>query len=131
MAVGSNEAISLREVAEPIASALGISISTIERVRLRFVEEGIDAALSYRQGRGRKQRRLDGEKEAHLLAIARRAVRFRAIACSQPPQGQARWTLRLLADKMVELNHVESLCHETVRQTLKKTSFSLGEMSHL
>jgi transposase len=66
-----------------IASALGISISTIERVRLRFVEEGIDAALSYRQGRGRKQRRLDGEKEAHLLAIA----------CSQPPQGQARWTL--------------------------------------
>ncbi len=53
---------------EAIASALGISISTIERVRLRFVEEGIDAALSYRQGRGRKQRRLDGEKEAHLLA---------------------------------------------------------------
>ncbi len=102
-----------------IASALGISISTIERVRLRFVESGIDAALIYRQGRGRKQRRLDGEKEAHLLAIA----------CSQPPQGQARWTLRLLADKMVELNHVESLCHETVRQTLKKTRFSLGEKS--
>jgi transposase len=104
---------------EAIASALGISISTIERVRLRFVEEGIDAALSYRQGRGRKQRRLDGEKEAHLLAIA----------YSQPPQGQARWTLRLLADKMVELNHLESLCHETVRQTLKKTSFSLGGKS--
>ncbi len=52
-----------------------------------------------------------------------------AIACSEPPQGQARWTLRLLADKMVELNHVESLCHETVRQTLKKTSFSLGRKS--
>lgn len=104
---------------EAIASALGISISTIERVRLRFVEEGIDAALSYRQGRGRKHRRLDGEKEAHLLAIA----------CSQPPQGQARWTLRLLADEMVELNHVKSLCHETVRQTLKKTSSSLGGKS--
>ena len=75
--------------------------------------------MNHRQGRGRKQRRLDGEKEAYLLAIA----------CSEPPQGQARWTLRLLADKMVELNHVESLCHETVRQTLKKTSFSLGGKS--
>ena len=117
MEVGSNEAISLREVAEPIASALGISISTIERVRQRFVIEGIDASLSHRQGRGRKQKRLDGEKEAYLLGIAR----------SAPPNGQARWTLRLLADKMVELNHVESLCHETVRQTLKKTNFSLGE----
>lgn len=104
---------------EAIASALDLSTSTIERVRQRFIKEGIDAALSYRQGRGRKQRRLDGEKEAHLLAIA----------CSEPPQGQARWTLRLLADKMVELNHVESLCHETVRQTLKKTSFSLGGKS--
>ena len=100
-----------------ISKALNISTSTIERVRQRFVEEGIDAALSYRQGRGRKQRRLDGEQEAHLLAIA----------CSKPPQGQARWTLRLLADKMVELNHVEFLSHETVRQTLKKTNFSLGE----
>ena len=104
---------------EARASALDISTSTIERVRQRFVEEGIDASLNHRQGRGRKQRRLDGEKEAYLLAIA----------CSEPPQGQARWTLRLLADKMVELNHVESLCHETVRQTLKKTSFSLGGKS--
>ncbi len=104
---------------EAISSALDISISTIERVRQRFVSEGIEASLSYRRGRGRKQRRLDGETEAHLLAIA----------CSEPPPGQARWTLRLLADKMVELNHVESLCHETVRQTLKKTNFSLGEKS--
>ena len=93
-----------------IASALEISTSTIERVRQRFVEEGIDAALSYRQGRGRKQKRLDGESEAHLLAIT----------CSKAPQGRERWTLRMLADKMVELNHVESLSHETVRQTLKK-----------
>ena len=98
-----------------ISKALGISISTIERVRQRFVEEGIDASLNYRQGRGRKQRRLDGNTEAHLIAIA----------CSKPPQGQARWTLRLLANKMVELDYVESLCHETVRQTLKKTNFSL------
>ncbi len=106
--VGSNEAI---------ASTLGISISTIERVRRRFVEEGIDASLSHRQGRGRKQRRLDGDSEAHLLAIA----------CSQPPQGQGRWTLRMLADKMVELRYIESLSHETVRQTLKKTNFSRSE----
>ena len=102
---------------EAIASTLGISISTIERVRRRFVEEGIDASLSHRQGRGRKQRRLDGDSEAHLLAIA----------CSQPPQGQGRWTLRMLADKMVELRYIESLSHETVRQTLKKMNFSLGE----
>ena len=102
---------------EAIASALDISTSTIERVRQRFVEEGIDAALSYRQGRGRKQRRLDGKQEAHLLAIA----------CSQAPQGRERWTLRMLADKMVELNHVESLSHETVRQTLKKMKSNLGK----
>ena len=102
---------------EALASGLGISISTRERVRQRFVIEGIDASLSHRQGRGRKQKRLDGEKEAYLLASA----------CSEPPNGQARWTLRLLADKMVELNHVESLCHETVRQTLKKKNISLGE----
>lgn len=102
---------------EAIASALDISTSTIERVRQRFVEEGIDAALSYRQGRGRKQRRLDGKQEAHLLAIA----------CSEAPQGRERWTLRMLADKMVELNHVESLSHETVRQTLKKMKSNLGK----
>jgi hypothetical protein len=89
----------------------------IERVRQRFVEEGIDAALSYRQGRGRKQRRLDGEQEAYLLAIA----------CSEAPQGRERCTLRMLADKMVELNHVESLSHETVRQTLKKMKSNLGK----
>lgn len=104
---------------EAISKALGISISTIERVRLRCVESGIDAALSHRQGRGRKLRCLDGEKEAHLLAIA----------CSQAPQGRERWTLRMLADKMVELNHVESLSHETVRQTLKKTKSNLGKKS--
>ncbi len=102
-----------------ISKALNISTSTIERVRQRFVESGIDAALSYRQGRGRKQRRLDGEQEAHLLAIA----------CSEAPQGRERWTLRMLADKMVELNHVESISQETVRQTLKKMKLNLGRKS--
>lgn len=92
---------------ETISTALGISIPTVERVRQRFVIEGMDAALNYRSGRGRKQRRLDGEGEAHLLAIA----------CSEAPQGRERWTLRMLADKMVELDYVESISHETVRQT--------------
>ena len=102
-----------------IASALGISIPTIERVRRRFVTEGIDSALNYRSGRGRKQKRLDGEAEAHLLAIA----------CSEAPQGRGRWTLRMLADKMVELDYVESISHETVRQTLKKMKLNLGKKS--
>jgi transposase len=102
---------------EAVASTLGLSISTIERVRRRFVEEGIDASLNYRSGRGRKQRCLDGEGEAHLIAIA----------CSEAPQGHERWTLRMLSDKMVELNYVESISHETVRQTLKKMKSNLGK----
>lgn len=93
-----------------ISKALDISTSTIVRVRQRFVEEGMTASLNYRRGRGRKQRRLDGENEAHLLALA----------CSEAPSGRERWTLRMLADKMVELNYVESISHETVRKTLKK-----------
>ncbi len=93
-----------------ISKALDLSTSTIVRVRQRFVEEGFEASLNYRRGRGRKQRRLDGEKEAHLLALA----------CSEAPSGRERWTLRMLADKMVELKYVESISHETVRQTLKK-----------
>ena len=104
---------------EAIASAIDISIPTIERVRRRFVEEGVDAALNYRSGRGRKQKRLDGNSEAHLLAIA----------CSEAPQGRERWTLRMLADKMVELNYVESISHETIRQTLKKMKLNLGKKS--
>jgi transposase len=104
---------------ESISKTLGISISTIERVRRRFVEEDIDAALNYRHGRGRKEKRLDGDGEAHLLAIA----------CSEVPSGRERWTLRMLADKMVELNYVESISDETVRQTLKKMKLSLGEKS--
>lgn len=102
---------------EAIACTLGLSISTIERVRRRFVEEGIDASLNYRSGRGRKQRRLHGDTEAHLIAIA----------CSEAPQGRERWTLRMLAARMVELDYVESLSHETVRQTLKKMKSNLGK----
>ena len=100
-----------------IASALDMSIPTIERVRKRFVKEGMESALNLRQGRGRKQRCLDGEGEAHLIALA----------CSEPPTGKATWTLKMLANKMVELNYADSISSETVRKTLKKMNLSLGK----
>ena len=94
-----------------IAEALDVGITTVERVRRRFVEEGLASALSpYRGGKRIYQRKLDGTKEAHLIALA----------CSAPPEGCGRWTLRLLARRMVELAYVDALSHETVRQTLKK-----------
>ena len=96
-----------------IAQALHCHTNTVANVRQRFVEQGLEAAL------GRKKRLtppceklLDGEKEARLIALS----------CSQPPQGRARWTLRLLAEQMVALEVVESISHETVRRTLKKTT---------
>ena len=95
-----------------ISLALDISIPTIERVRRLFVEQGIEAALSRQTPQKTKSHKLDGEQEAHLIAIA----------CSQAPEGQTRWTLRMLAQRMVELEIVESISYETVRQTLKKTS---------
>jgi hypothetical protein len=97
---------------ERIAEALDAGIATVERMRQRFVEEGMPAALRpYRAGMRTYERKLDGGQEAHLIALA----------CSAPPEGRARWTLRLLAARMVELKFVDTLSHETVRQTLKKT----------
>jgi transposase len=101
---------------EQISEALDVSLSTIGRVRQRFVEEGTEAALSRRPGSGYRDPKIDGEKEAHLVALT----------CSQAPSGQARWTLRLLAEKMVELEYIESLSHETVRRVLKKTNLNRG-----
>ena len=101
---------------QAIASVLNISVSTIERVRQRFVEQSLEQALNRQTQSQSKPRRLDGEQEAHLVAIT----------CSTPPSGCSRWTLRLLAEKLVELKEVESISHETVRQTLKKTNLSLG-----
>lgn len=98
-----------------IHEAIGVSVRTIERVRQRFVEEGLDAAIKQRSGSGRK-RKMQGEQEAHLIALR----------CSKPPVGHARWTLRLLADQMVELGYIDELSHETVRGTLKKMHCSLG-----
>ena len=94
-----------------IAEALDAGITTVERVRQRFVEEGLASALSpYRGGKRIYSRKLDGAQEAHLVALA----------CSKPPEGRGRWTLRLLARRMVELAYVDSVSYETVRQTLKK-----------
>src|SRR4051794_40983636 len=93
-----------------IAEAVRVSVRTIERVRQRFVEEGQEAALLPRSSPRVYARKLDGEQEAKLVALA----------CSGPPEGKKRWTLRLLAERMVALEVVPELSHETVRQTLKK-----------
>jgi transposase len=90
--------------------ALEVSISTIERIRQRFVEEGTEAAISCRAGSGYRDPKVDGECEAHLIAFV----------CSDPPEGQGKWTMQLLANKMVELKYIDSIIHETVRRTLKK-----------
>jgi transposase len=96
-----------------IAEAVEASVATVERVRQRFVEQGLDAALLRRkQGRPSRLPVLDGAAEARLIALA----------CSAPPGGRKAWTLRLLADKLVELEVVESVSYETVRQALKKTN---------
>ncbi len=101
---------------EAIAEALDVNRSTVERVRIRCVEEGFEAALRPRPSRQVHPRKLDGAQEAHLVAVA----------CSPAPNGRARWSLRLLADKLVELEIVEAISYETVRQTLKKTNSSRG-----
>jgi len=93
-----------------IMAALGVSRPMVERVRKRFVEGGLDRALNDAPRPGQK-RKLDGRAEAHLVALA----------CSDAPEGHDHWSLRLLAGRLVELGVVESICHETVRQTLKKT----------
>jgi len=93
-----------------ISEAFGISTCTVERVRERFVQEGIESALNRAKPIRAKNRIIDGEKEAHLLALA----------CGDAPDGRSRWTLGLLGQHMVELGHVESVSHETIRQTLKK-----------
>ena len=102
---------------EQIQEALEVSISTIERVRRKFVEDGFDVALSRRPGSGYRDPKIDGEKEAHLIALA----------CSSPPDGQAKWTLRLLAEKMVEFEYIDTVSYETVRKTLKKRTQALAK----
>jgi transposase len=99
-----------------IAKILNTSVDTIERTRKRFVEEGLEAAINRKKQINRKARKLDGVKEANLIKIA----------CSETPQGASRWTLQLLADKLVELEIVDSIAKETVRQSLKKMNLNHG-----
>ena len=96
-----------------IAEGLGVTTRTVENIRRRFVEEGLEAALERKkQCRPSRERLLDGAKEAQLTALC----------CSKAPDGRRRWTLRLLADRLVELDIVDSISHETVRRTLQKTN---------
>lgn len=99
-----------------IADALEISVASVERVRKRFVTEGPEVALNHRPPARTRPRRLDGSQEAHLVALV----------CGEPPLGRDRWTLRLLADRLVELEIAETVSYQTVRRTLKKMSFSRG-----
>jgi homeodomain-containing protein len=99
-----------------ISEALEIGTATVERVRKRFVEEGFEEALGRKKPRREYERRLDGQAEAHLIALT----------CSQAPEGRERWTLQLLADRMVVLGHVEAVSRDTIRRTLKKTTSNRG-----
>jgi len=106
-----------RQINEQICNVLKTGMRTIDRVKQRFVLEGLDAALGVAPTSRVYEKKVDGETEARLVSIA----------CSEPPQGFCRWSLRLLADRMVELNYVDEISHETVRKVLKKTNLSLGE----
>ncbi|NEQ69473.1 MAG: helix-turn-helix domain-containing protein [Symploca sp. SIO2D2] len=99
-----------------ISQGLDISTRRIEIVRQKFVEEGLEQALAHHHKHSSKLRKIDGEAEAHLIAIA----------CGQPPTGSSRWSLRLLAEQMVVLGYVESISHESVRQVLKKRNKTLS-----
>jgi transposase len=106
-----------RQTNEEICKVLKIGMRTIDRVKKRFVEEGLEAALKMAPTSRIYEKMVDGDMEAHLIALA----------CGEPPAGYARWSLRLLADKLVELDVTESISYETVRRMLKKTNVSISE----
>lgn len=101
---------------QAIQEAFGVCNVTISDVRRAYAEGGLEAALNRKKPERVYEHRLDGEAEAHLIALA----------CGEAPEGHERWTLRLLSKRMVQLGIVDSLCHETVRSTLKKTNSSRG-----
>ena len=101
---------------EEVCKVLKTGMRTIDRVKKRFVLEGLEAALGVATTSRLYEKKVDGEAEARLISIA----------CSEPPEGFGKWSLRLLADRMVELNYVDDISHETVRRVLKKTNLSLG-----
>ncbi len=101
---------------EDISNILQISMRKIDRIKKCFVEEGLDIALNGTKGKRAYAKKADGDFEAHLVALS----------CSEPPDGFARWSLRLLADKVVELNYVDKISYETIRRVLKKTKLNPG-----
>jgi len=101
---------------EDIAKVLQISMRKIDRIKRAFVENGLEIALNGTKGQRVYEKKADGDFEAHLIALS----------CSEPPEGFSRWSLRLLADKVVELNYVDTISHETIRRVLKKTKSSRG-----
>ena len=105
-----------RRTSEEIAQVLQVSERKIDRVKRRFVQDGLEVALSGQPSQREYVSKVDGDVEAHLIALS----------CSNPPSGHARWSLRLLADRAVELQWVEAVSHETVRRVLKKTNSSPG-----
>ena len=105
-----------RSTNEEISRVLKISMKKIDRVKKRFVEEGIDIALDKRKADRIYKKKADGDFEAHIIALS----------CGDPPEGFSRWSLRLLADKAVELEYIDSISHEAIRRILKKTNLSLG-----
>jgi len=100
-----------------IAAAYEVSTKKVEQLKKRFVEEGFEAALYRKPVTNAHRRKITGEEEAHLIALC----------CRQAPEGRERWTLRMLADKMVELDVIASVSHETIRRTLKKANLNLGK----
>ncbi len=104
-----------RSINEVVSTVLQVSMKKIDRIKKRFVEEGFDIALNGRKGERVYAKKADGDFEAHLVALS----------CSGPPEGFARWSLRLLADRVVELNYIDSISYETVRQVLKKRNKAL------
>ncbi len=111
--LNANEGINGRKQKdEDIAKLLGITTRTLENIRKKFVLDGFETALYGKKSERVYSRRIDGDAEAHLIALS----------CSKPPKGFARWSLRLLSNKMVELKYADSISHETVRTVLKKTN---------
>jgi hypothetical protein len=102
---------------EEISRILNISMRKIDRVKKRFVEEGIEVALNGEKRNRIYAKKVDGDFEAHLVALS----------CSEPPEGFARWSLRLLADQVVELDYIENISHETIRRILKKRNQTLAK----
>ena len=102
---------------EDVTAVLRISMRKIDRVKRRFVEEGLETALTGRKGERVYERKADGDFEAHMVALS----------CTDPPEGYARWSLRLLADRAVELSYIDSISYETIRRLLKKRNETLEE----